>query len=151
MILTQDFRIFLGTHVFEFESHYNQSTIQPLEFFSFLFTAQMKEFIAKKKKSIIVHHEGNKEVWPHIWPGPSTNKASLLGLLYTPSNKSTSPNAHHYMPTPNLIKAREVLLFLSRNLFAKPHNSRPNSSTIVPLEPPIWVFFASYGHANSHY
>jgi hypothetical protein len=86
--------------------NYLISTIQlPLEFFSFLFFSFLRHKWRnslqrqKKRRSIIVHHQGNKGVWPHTWPGPSTNKASFLGLLYTPSL---------YMPTPNL--------------FAKPHS-----------------------------
>jgi len=112
--LTLDFRIFLGTHVFEFECHYNQlpnihNSTSWVLFFSFLFLRhKWRNSLQRRKKSIIVHHQGDKGVWPHTWPCPSTNKASLLGLLYTPSNKSTSPHAHHYMPTPNLIKAWEV-------------------------------------------
>jgi hypothetical protein len=109
--LTLDFRIFLGTHVFEFECHYNllpnihNSTSWVLFFcFLFFFYGTNEGIHCKEEeKSIIVHHQGDKGVWPHTWPCPSTNKASLLGLLYTPSNTSTSPNAHHFICPPQIL------------------------------------------------
>lgn len=109
ILLTQDFRIFLGTHVFEFESHYNQlpnihNSTSWVLFFSFLLLRhKWRNSLQRRKKSIIVHHQGDKGVWPHTWLWPSTNKASLLGLLYTPSNTSTSPNAHHYICLPQIL------------------------------------------------